>query len=568
MRRILVLVLCLLAVLSCLPAASAQTVAFSITNYCTINSGGDCRVSLTVELQLDSPDEDLTFPVPLNASEIRVNGDIARTFSDSNATHIRLGRYTGDSAGSYRLQIEYSLSDVVVNDKGNLILNLTLLSGFSKPVENLQFTVAFPEDIEQLGLKPNFTSTSHNDSMGSALSFSIKGDKISGRTTETLMDHNSVYMTLDVPEDMFPSISTYYREGNPELVPMGICAALALLYWLLFLRTAPVLAPQYKSAPDGLTAGELGCRLTLTGADLGMMVFSWAQLGYITIQMDDRGRVYLHKRMDMGNERDLFEIRTFQTLFGKQQVVEATGYSFARYSRKIRAVVPGERSVCLKSSGNVKIFRLLSCSVQVFCGICFAMTVSEYSVVQTILSILFSVIGVFVAWKIQAAFFYLHLYPRRPKVAAVVAAAVWFIIGNICHQPVIALCAALVQALAGFAAAYGGRRSSVGRSDLAQILGMRKFLKKMSSEDLNKLYRHDPDYFFNMAPYALALGVGTPFAARFGRRPMPVCPYIITGIRGRLTAQDWMVIMKEINRAMQLLVRRLDMEKWAVVRFR
>ena len=49
-----------------------------------------------------------------------------------------------------------------------------------------------------------------------------------------------------------------------------------------------------------------GSRLTFTGADLTMMVFSWAQLGYLVIHLDDNGRVMLHKRMDMGNERSSF----------------------------------------------------------------------------------------------------------------------------------------------------------------------------------------------------------------------------------------------------------------------
>ena len=49
---------------------------------------------------------------------------------------------------------------------------------------------------------------------------------------------------------------------------------------------------------------------------------------------------------------------------------------------------------------------------------------------------------------------------------------------------------------------------------------------------------------------------------------MPVCPYIVCNIRGRLNARDWMLIMQETVRSMNLLLRRLDMERWAVVRFR
>ena len=66
-----------------------------------------------------------------------------------------------------------------------------------------------------------------------------------------------------------------------------------------------------------------------------MMVFTWAQLGYLLIQTDSGGKVLLHKRMDMGNERSLFENKIFALLFGSRQAVDATGYPYAKLSRKV-----------------------------------------------------------------------------------------------------------------------------------------------------------------------------------------------------------------------------------------
>ena len=100
-------------------------------------------------------------------------------------------------------------------------------------------------------------------------------------------------------------------------------AVLALLYWILTLRTWPVFRMQTTTPPEGITAGELGCRLTLSGGDLTMMVFSWAQLGYLYIALDDRGRVLLHKRMDMGNERSKFENSIYKMLFSNRSTVDA-----------------------------------------------------------------------------------------------------------------------------------------------------------------------------------------------------------------------------------------------------
>ncbi len=564
-RRITMLVLCCLLAASCIISVCAANAASMVQSYSTVTTDGSCQVSITVTFRLEQAVSDLTFPLPANATDVKKDGSFVRTTQTGNATYVELSDFVGGLAGTFTMRFEYRIPGVLKNMEGNLILELPLLSGFAFPVENMDFTITLPGEIT---VSPKFTSVYHQDTINSYLEYATAGNMISGKITSALEDHESMMMILDVPEEMFPSVSTYHRTGNPELIPMGICAGIALLYWIIFLRTLPVLPGAYKTAPEGITAGELGCRLTLTGADLTMMVFSWGQLGYLTIQLDDRGRVFLHKRMEMGNERSLFEVRMFQSLFGKNTCVEATGYGYAKLNRRVRTMVPGDRNMCLPASGNVKIFRILSCGVQVFCGVCYAMTAFSSSVLQVILGGLFVIAGVFCGWKIQSAFYHLHLHSRTPKAMGIAAALVWILLGLLCGQIWIALGAVAVQALAGFAAAYGGRRSEVGKASISQILGLRKYLRSISGEEVAKMVHTDPDFFFNLAPYALAMGIGKRFADRFGRRFLPTCPYIITNIRGRLTAKDWMLIMKEINKSMSLLLHRLDLERWAVVRFR
>ena len=568
-RKLVTFLLCVLLLGACILPVAAETAASMIQNYSTVTSDGDCQVSVTVTFRLEQAMDEIRFPLPPGASNIKRDGSLARTTLASNAVYVELGDVIGGLIGTFTMRFEYTLSDVVVNvvenQKSNLVLQLPLLSGFAYPVEHMEFIITMPGTVEG---KPKFTSTYYQDTLNSHMTFATNGNMISGSITSVLEDHESIMLTLDVPEEMFPTVSTYFRIGTPEAIPMAICGALALIYWIIFLRTLPVLPAPYKSVPEGITAGELGCRLTMVGADLGMMVFTWAQLGYITIQLDDRGRVYLHKRMDMGNERTLFEVRMFQTLFRKSGTVEATGYGYAKLSRAVRGTVPGERSLCLPASGNVKVFRAICCGIMIFCGICYAMTISAYPVLQVILSILFSIVGIFCAWKIHDLFYHIHLRTRLHLIVGIAAGVLWLVLGLLCGQIIVALVVVAVQALAGFAAAYGGRRSDVGRTNLAQILGLRKYLKNITKEEVASMLNSDEDFFFNMAPYALALGVGQKFADQFGRRPMPVCPYIVCNIRGKLNAQDWMLIMQETVRSMNLLLRRLDMERWAVVRFR
>ena len=54
----------------------------------------------------------------------------------------------------------------------------------------------------------------------------------------------------------------------------------------------------------------------------------------------------------------------------------------------------------------------------------------------------------------------------------------------------------LGQWVLGFFAAYGGRRSDLGRHDAGQVLGLRAYLKHLPRDGINRLLQNDPDYFF------------------------------------------------------------------------
>ena len=569
-RRIICLILCSLLLLTCAVTAYAETAAVNVTSYSTVTSNGECQVSVTVTIRLEEAVSNLSFPLPREAQNVKKDGSMAHTTKTANATLVDLSNSIGNLIGTFTMRFEYTLPNAVKNvvdeeGKTHLELELPLLSGFAYPVESLDFTVTLPGQIENT---PNYTSIYHQESIKSYLTSAVNGNMISGSIRTLLEDHEELTMTLDVPEEMFPSVSTYHRVGNPEIVPMCIIAGVALLYWLIFLRTFPVFPKSQKAIPSGLNAGEIGCRLTLTGADLTMMVFTWGQLGYLTMELTDKGRVILHKRMEMGNERSLFEVRVFRTLFNNRSYVEATSSFYAKLSRRTAAMIPGDSSMLMKASGNTKLFRLICCSIHIFGGVCLAMNMTSLGIVQVLLSIGLAGVGVLAAWLIQAAVYRVHLREHTALVAGIIAFVVWNVFGLLAGQILITLVTGLVQILAGIAAAYGGRRSEVGRQNLKDILGLRKFLKEMPKEELQQLRRSDPDFFYNMAPYAMALGLGRQFADQFNDRPIGPCPYLTTNIRGRLNARDWMLIMQETAGAMDSLRKRMDMERWSIIQVR
>lgn len=576
MKRILTLfaVIILLAGCLCIPV-SAESAASRVNLMCTVNSEGDCLATMTVNLRLEAAIDKLYFPLPSNAKNISLNNSPVSTTRSAAATLVDISKLSRDYVGELVLQFEYTLPEAVqitkVTDTGKredwkLLLTIPLLSGFDYPVETLSFTITMPPGT--MTHRPTLTSIYRQASIESDIPFQVAGSQILGSTKTVLNDHEGVTLNMIVPEAMFPTVSTYIREGNPELPYIIVFAVLALVYWLLTLRTWPIIRTQTTTPPEGITAGELGCRLTLCGGDLTTMVFSWAQLGYLYIAQDAHGRVLLHKRMDMGNERSQFENNIYKMLFGTRRVVDATGYGYAKLVRKVQKIVPQQRSMYHRNSGNVRIFRGLACVCQALCGVCVAMNMTGVLPLAILLAIILVPFSMVTAWLIQDMAYRTHLRGKVPVLIGFVCILLWIILGLLCGQIWIPLGCVVGQWLYGYLAAYGGRRSDLGRHDAGLVLGLRHFVKRLPKNDISRFLRNDPDYYFNYAPYALALGVINPYSRAFGQRKLDQCPYLVTQVTGKRTAEEWGQILAEVADLMDHKARRMQIEKWFAVKVR
>lgn len=558
----LALLVCCVAVLSTVVFADNTAPGADIR--VDISSDGSCSVVVNLTLRLDTPVEKLSFPVPASAKNVTMNGSSVRTYASGYASNVYLAdmNQLSGATGDYTVTFQYTLSGVLRTTDKKLYVDLPLLSGFSVPVQTVNFNITLPSVLRS---KPSFTSSYRQTGVESIMDVTTGSNVINGRVVSPLQDKEALTMTLETDEEMFPGKLVVEREGNPELVPMGICAALALVYWIVFLRCMPVLPRTGSAAPDGLSAGELGSRLTMAGVDLTMMVFSWAALGYVRICPDQYGRVRLLRRMDMGNERSDFENRCFRSLFAKSDSVDATGMYYAKLCRKTALTVSGSREILSRHSGGVKPMRALLCVAQVFCGVCFAMNVSAGTALQVMLAVALGAVGIVTAWGIQGMPYRLFLRDKQPVVIGLVCAGVWLALGLAAGQVSIGLLAVAIQVAGGFLAAYGGRRSSQGQYQAAGILGLRRFLKHGSREELQRLLEQNPDYFHEMMPYALALGVDRQFARQFDGIAVPPCSYLTARENPRRTAREWAAIMRRTADRMDRLQRRLEREKWTVV---
>lgn len=187
---------------------------------------------------------------------------------------------------------------------------------------------------------------------------------------------------------------------------------------------------------------------------------------------------------------------------------------------------------------------------------------------QVVLVFFLSALGALSGWLIQWGMFRLHLRKKYITAIGLAAAVVWVLLGIWSGPWVIGLLSVLSQMLVGAMAAYGGRRSDLGRQNAVQILGYRRYLKKVDRDELKRIQKNDPEYFYNQLPFAIALGVADSFAERFGSALMVQCPYFFCGVKERMTAPDWVRFFREAVRIMDEGPRRMKAERFQVIRFR
>lgn len=558
MRRVF---LCLAAALLCASLflnVSAATGASSVTGYATVSSDGSCQVSLTVAVHLEQAMDKLSFPVPADASGVLLNGGRVTTSKSGGARQVSLNRLVRNVVGDLTFNVQYTLRDVIHSTENDTLeMQLPLLSGFAYPVQYIEFSVTMPGQLET---RPSFVSGYHQTGIEEHLQYDVSGATVTGKSLQPMKDHETLTMTMPVTETMFPQGVTQTQDYSWSEMAMLICAGLALVYWVITLWNRPGFAKLQSNPPQGCCAGTLSTVLTAGGGDLSMMVLSWAQLGYVLIHVKGK-RIVLYKQMEMGNERSETELRYFRKLFGKRDRVDTSDARYAQLCLTAAKKPEGAGELLRRFNGNPMVFRALAAGIGLFGGVSIAVALADGAALQGVMMVLMGLLGAVSGWQMQSIGKGIFLRDKRSIRFFLSVGSIWVILSVIGGAMKLGLWMVGGLLLAGILLAWGGRRTAVGRQAQMQTLGFARYLRTVDSARLRRICGSDPEYFFRMAPAAMALGLEKTFAKRFGDMRLERCPYLTTGMDGHMTALQWAALMRRAADSMNARAKSLPMEK-------
>lgn len=553
MKRLLLLLVCLL--LLCVSVSAAEPTITNMKTDCALSENGTCQITQTLTLQIDDTQTQLRLPLVPGAKKASVAGYNAQKQTDGDCPVLVLTDEAGFS-GTRSFTILYTISGLASEADGQQTLQLPLLSAkWEYPITSYLFTVMLPKPFTSY---PTFSSGYYGDVISDYIDLNVSDTLISGSIASGLKDHESLEMTLTLDAGYF---SGAYRSLSFSWVGMVfilLLLALAFVYWLVALRSAPLRVQTRMLPPDTALPCDMPFLLCGGPIEFNMLVCHWATLGYLTIFCGKNGRVLLRRRVDMGNERRAAEVRLFAMLFSQGDVCEGASLLYKRTAEKADEVLRRywTKKLYHRNSGNPLITRALGALAGALAAAQAVSPLLPAGFVRWLLLVVVFVLGgVLFGVLIHAPAAYYQgktAYLVLAGLSALALLALAHFGEGLLAILLVIVCALLI----GVLTLHGGRRTSFGAQMIAQTMGYRRYLRRVTQKGLLARLAQEEQYFYRVLPYAEAMGLGAALARTLGQTKLEPCDWYQETKPLPQTASEFYVHLKEALELLELSIRK------------
>lgn len=526
MKRLSRLLLIPLVLFVCaVTASAADPVVQKMNVRCDVDKHGDCRMTVTAEIRFSEASEPVVLPVGTDVRDISVSGyEISKETKKGN-TWVTLQ----DSAGLTGVQtfvISYEkLRNVTLGEDKAQTMDIQLLWPlWDWQVEKLAFSVSMPEEFDA---EPVFHSGYYADRI--TVDCITDDTMIQGTVQDALLDRESVTLTLQLPKRFF-HLQNIPGATDPvvQIVMLALFGVTAV-YWLCTFRNPCVKQSVESLTPQGILAWEFPYIAKGGGLDLPLLLSEWGSLGYITLSISAKGRVRAHSRVPMAGERKDYEVQIYRTMFRRDEVCYADTPRFRRIGvRGAKACRTYWNSrLFTPNSGNPYAVQFL---VSAIFGLSWfraidhllpAWTWRIYLLIPTL------ILGVWMGWLLQNIC--KQLLRRSPGKFCWMVLPILLIVGVLAQFGggwLVGILSLVLAVLAAVGTFRGGKRTADGLERIAQIQAFRNYIRQADIHHLQVMLHEDGQYFYDLLPYAEALGMGRWFAKRFANIQLEPCAWL------------------------------------------
>lgn len=537
MKRFAALIL-LICLLLAVPVYGAEVRSWDVE--AGVSETGETSMTVEVIVRLDNPVNELVFPLGRGAKKLTVNGVSVKIKKVDGVPCAVLKSEAGFS-GNLKFTLNYTLRNCLdTKNQWDLVLPL-LADGSPHTVKQLSFRVTLPGEAAL----PTFQSGYLGEDVDNYMNISVKENTISGSVNADLRDHENLILTMATDPLVFPRVGQTVKLGLWCALGAAGSWVLAMVYWFFFLRWRPFRSVKQTRIPVGINCGQVGSQLLAQGPDTALTIISWAQAGYLTIHMNRDQAVTLHKRMDMGSERSRWECKLFYRIFGRGRVAEVSTRNFQEIREKADKARPKVGKL-FQGRGIPALTRFLSA---VSGGLLWAImgnSLLSAGVIRIVVTVLAGIIGFVASWLMHGCWQSIFSWNKKPALLALGSAVATLALGIVSGRVGAIIFTLLGQGIVGLLLVFGGKRSQTGRNVAQTIYSFRRFLRHFGIKRVNRMIRMDPGYYYQIAPYALALGVDKSLAKVFSKAELPECTWLITDAHQTKQSVQWYVLLRKV----------------------
>jgi uncharacterized membrane protein YgcG len=480
---------------------------------------------------------------PVSIKNIQVEGAMHTIESDSDWLNIRMGDPDQTIIGpqQYIIIYDYDIGDDRSFSKDELYFNL-IGSDFTVPIYAVDFkiTMPFPFDEDRL----NFTHGSYNSKDNTDVSYSVSNQIIQGSMLKPLGPNEALTIALPLPQG-------YYKDApSPSIWPYLIILfpliffPLGLFLWLSKARKIQPIPTVEFYPPTDTSSADVGYLIDgqLSASDVTSLLVYWANRGYLTIREELRKKTFRQvkvfwftKLREPGNDMREYERDLFSVLFnhgdGKQvstdQLKNKFYSSVLTAKQEIVSSYEDNDETKIFSPNNTKNKRLLLllAFLSLFPFSLLALSRHMYAIGGELIVTGILMAGLFVFFS-NAFFKSIAEWKHRPRKRRlketmfmggffmVFTGIILFIAfdNGVLFGCMFSLIAAIGLVILSLKC---HRRTDLGKWYEERLIGFKDFIKATELDRIKLLIHENPNYFYDILPYAMALNVTKEWAKGF-----------------------------------------------------
>lgn len=543
------------------------------------HSDRTARITQTITTRFNERSHGIYIDIPVNSGErvrelsVTTSPDVPCSLEHESGNKL-VRAVVGDpdryfySGSTLKCKVTYDYITPVHKSDADILAIMAIGTGWTCYVEYSTIKVTYPE--APLSYKGDYGVWV----AGKKLSDSALKWSNDGKTLSLISGALPAYKGVEVAVIMPDGVLTPYRDTEflVTLIVGAVLIVAAVILELFIAKNKPLTPivdfyPPRINGTDGAKRHMLPVQMgkiidnSCSNEDVTSLIFYWASKGYINIIEDEKQNITLKKISDLSAITN-YEKKMFDKLFSYADAdgnveLSALRGKFSDTVLSTRSAVNNE----YRGKFYDKKFTIVSVVMSVLCGV-YGIAVALLTSLRIgwgfiniigFVSIVPVLITAVLGRAIAQFFFKLEQSKRRLLVAGytVLSLLMAFVVAVLIPQDVMgwaekiifAVCLSVPSAISPFLIV----RTSYYNEQLNSILGFKNFLRDAEKERLETLLADDPQYYYNILPYANVLGVSQIWQDKF--KDITVEPPSYYYGSGRVSVFD-ILVLNHIMRSM------------------